>query len=212
MQHIPMTREEMKARGWDQLDVILITGDAYVDHPSFGVAIIARVLEAKGFKAGVISQPDWKNPEEITKLGKPKLFFGITAGNVDSLVANYTASRKKRKRDDYTPGGFGGKRPDRATIVYSNLVRSVFKDVPIILGGIEASLRRFAHYDWWSNRVRKPVLVDSKADLIAYGMAEKSIIKIAEKLRDTGEIPKRYSGNRLLEFKKTRIGNRTSFI
>lgn len=201
-----MTREEMKARGWDQLDVILITGDAYVDHPSFGVAIIARVLEAKGFKAGVISQPDWKNPEEITKLGKPKLFFGITAGNVDSLVANYTASRKKRKRDDYTPGGFGGKRPDRATIVYSNLVRSVFKDVPIILGGIEASLRRFAHYDWWSNRVRKPVLVDSKADLIAYGMAEKSIIKIAEKLRDTGEIPKDIPGTVYWSSKKPESG------
>lgn len=206
MRHIPMTREEMKARGWDQLDVILITGDAYVDHPSFGVAIIARVLEAKGFKVGVISQPNWKTPDEITRLGKPRLFFGITAGNVDSLVANYTASRKKRKRDDYTPGGFGGKRPDRATIVYSNLVRRVFKDVPIILGGIEASLRRFGHYDWWSNRVRKSVLVDSKVNLIAYGMAEKSIIKIAERLRNTGEIPKDISGTVYWSSKKPGSG------
>lgn len=185
---LPMTKAEMENLGWRELDVILVTGDAYVDHPSFGVAIIARVLEDTGLKVGVISQPDWLTANDITRLGRPRLFFGITAGNVDSMVANYTASKRKRKKDDYTPGGYGGKRPDRATIVYSNLVRKYFKDVPIIIGGIEASLRRFAHYDWWSDTVRRSILLDSKADLLVYGMAERTITQIAEIMKNGGRI------------------------
>jgi uncharacterized radical SAM protein YgiQ len=183
-----MTKKEMNNLGWEELDVILVTGDAYVDHPSFGVALIARVLEDSGLRVGVISQPDWRTADDITRLGKPKLFFGITAGNVDSMVANYTASRRKRRTDDYTPGGYAGKRPDRATIVYSNLVKKYFKDVPVIIGGIEASLRRFAHYDWWSDSVRRSILLDSKADLLVYGMAERTIVQIAEILRKGGSI------------------------
>ncbi|AKI96848.1 YgiQ family radical SAM protein [Kosmotoga pacifica] len=189
-----MTPSELKKLGWKELDVILVTGDAYVDHPSFGVAVIARVLQAEGFRVGIISQPDWRSLDDITMLGRPRLFFGVTAGNVDSMVANYTASKKKRKIDAFTPGGHGGKRPDRATIVYSNLIRRAFKDTIIILGGIEASLRRFAHYDWWSNRVRKSVLVDSKADIIVYGMAEKSIVKVAKSISETGQINTEISG------------------
>ncbi len=163
--NIPMTRSDMVERGWECLDIILITGDAFVDHPSFGTAMIARVLESQGWKVGVISQPDWRTNEDISVLGKPALFFGVTSGNVDSMVANYTSTGKRRRSDDYTPGGFGGKRPDRATIVYSNLIRQVFKETRIVLGGIEASLRRFSHFDWWSNRIRKSILLDSKADL-----------------------------------------------
>ncbi|OAA31799.1 hypothetical protein AT15_02935 [Kosmotoga arenicorallina S304] len=188
MKHLPMTRHEMKKLGWKEVDIILVTGDAYVDHPSFGVAVIARVLQSEGFRVGVISQPDWRSLDDITALGRPRLFFGVTAGNVDSMVANYTASKKRRRSDDYTPGGLGGKRPDRATLVYSNLIKRAFGGARIVLGGIEASLRRFAHYDWWSNRVRKSVLVDAKADVIAYGMAEKSIIKIARSIAEKGEI------------------------
>ena len=161
---LPTTREELKKLGWKYLDIILVTGDAYIDHPSIGVSLIGHFLVSRGYKVGIIAQPDWKS-DEITRLGRPRLFFGVTAGNVDSMVANYTASAKKRKTDDYTPGGIGGKRPDRATIVYSNLIKKFFKDVPIVLGGLEASLRRFAHYDWWSNKVRKSILLDSKADL-----------------------------------------------
>lgn len=194
MKYLPMTRRELKKLKWKEVDIILVTGDAYVDHPSFGVAVIGRVLLAEGFRVGVISQPDWHTLKDITALGKPRLFFGVTAGNVDSMVANYTASKKRRRRDDYTPGGLGGKRPDRATIVYSNLIKSAYKDVPIVLGGIEASLRRFAHYDWWSNKVRKSVLVDAKADVIAYGMAEKSIVKIAKSIAKNGEIDKDIPG------------------
>jgi len=185
---LPMTKTEIESLGWKELDVILVTGDAYVDHPSFGVALIARVLEDIGLKVGIISQPDWKTPHDITRLGRPKLFFGVTAGNVDSMVANYTASRRKRKTDAYTPGGLFGKRPDRATIVYSNLIKRYFKDVPIIIGGIEASLRRLAHYDWWSNSVRRSILLDSKADLLVYGMAEKTIVQVANILINGGTI------------------------
>jgi len=185
---LPMTKEEMRKLGWDSLDIILVTGDAYVDHPSFGVAIIARILEKEGFKVGIISQPDWRTDKDITRLGKPRLFFGITSGNVDSMVSNYTASRRKRKTDVYTPGGLGGKRPDRAVIVYSNLVKRYFKDVPIIIGGIEASLRRLAHYDWWSDSIRRSILLDSKADLLVYGMAEKTIVQIAKILEKSGKI------------------------
>ncbi|MDI9375861.1 MAG: YgiQ family radical SAM protein [Thermotogota bacterium] len=186
--NIPMNRKEMMRRGWDGLDIILVTGDAFIDHPSFGTALIARVLEAAGWRVGVISQPDWKNTEDISALGRPRLFFGVTSGNVDSMVANYTSSGKKRKSDDYTPGGVGGARPDRAVIVYSNLIRRAFKDVRIVLGGVEASLRRFSHYDWWSNKVRKSVLLDSKADLLVYGMGEKPILEVSRRLA-SGELP-----------------------
>lgn len=186
---IPMTREEMDARGWKELDIILVTGDSFVDHPSFGVAIIARVLQAEGWRVGVISQPDWRSDRDISALGRPRLFFGVTSGNVDSMVANYTASGKKRRSDDYTPGGQGGKRPDRAVIVYSNLIRRVFKDVKIVLGGIEASLRRFSHYDWWSGKIRKSILLDSKADLLVYGMGEKPILEIARRLDREEKLP-----------------------
>lgn len=186
---LPTTVEEAKKLGWNEIDIILITGDAYVDHPSFGVALIGHYLASKGFKVGIIAQPDWNSQKDITRLGKPRLFFGISAGNVDSMVANYTASMKKRKTDDYSPSGVG-KRPDRATIVYSNLVKRFFPDVPIILGGLEASLRRFAHYDWWSDRIRKSILVDAKADLLVYGMGEKTILEIAQILDKTGDLEK----------------------
>lgn len=185
---LPTTSEEIKKLGWKQLDIILITGDAYVDHPSFGVALIGHYLFSKGYKVGIIAQPDWNSDKDIKRLGRPRLFFGITAGNVDSMVANYTASMKKRKIDDYTPGGTSGKRPDRATIVYSNLVKRFFPNVPVILGGLEASLRRFAHYDWWVNRVRKSVLIDSKADLLVYGMAEKTILRISQILEKYADL------------------------
>ncbi len=187
---LPTTAEEARKLGWNMLDIILVTGDAYVDHPSFGVALIGHYLVSKGFKVGIIAQPNWNNQRDITRLGRPRLFFGISAGNVDSMVANYTASMKKRKTDDYSPGGIAGKRPDRATIVYSNLVRRFFPDVPIILGGIEASLRRFAHYDWWSDRIRKSILVDAKADILVYGMGEKTILEIAQMLDKTNDIDK----------------------
>ena len=179
---LPICKQDMKDRGWDELDVILITGDAYVDHPSFGAAIIARVLEAAGFKVGIISQPDWKTSDDFLKLGKPRLFFGITAGNLDSILANYTINRSKRKQDDYSPGGNIGLRPNRAAIVYANKVRELFPDAPIVLGGIEASLRRLAHYDFWSDEVRRSVLLDAKADLLVYGMGEKQIVEIAKRL------------------------------
>lgn len=172
----------MDERGIEQLDYIVVTGDAYVDHPSFGAAIIARVLEAEGYKVGVIAQPDWKNHEAIQALGMPKYAFLVTGGNIDSMVNHYSVTKKRRKEDAYTPGGKAGKRPDRATIVYCNLIRQVYKDVPIIIGGIEASLRRMAHYDYWSDQVKRSILLDSQADLLLYGMAEKSIIEVAEAL------------------------------
>lgn len=187
---LPTTFEEVKKFGWKELDVILVTGDAYVDHPSFGIALIGHYLISKGFKVGIIAQPDWNSEKDITRLGRPKLFFGISAGNVDSMVSNYTASMKKRKSDEYSPGGIAGKKPDRAVIVYSNLVRRFFPDVPIVLGGLEASLRRFAHYDWWSDRIRKSVLVDAKADLLVYGMGEKTVLEIAQILSRTRDIEK----------------------
>ncbi|MGJ8455563.1 YgiQ family radical SAM protein [Pseudothermotoga sp. U03pept] len=185
---LPTTVEEVERLGWKELDVILVTGDAYVDHPSFGVALIGHYLLSKGYRVGVIAQPDWHSGEDITRLGRPRLFFGISGGNVDSMVANYTASMKKRKTDDYSPGGIGGKRPDRAVIVYSNLVRRFFPKVPIVLGGLEASLRRFAQYDWWSDTLRKSILLDAKADLLVYGMAEKAVLQIAQTLEKTKDI------------------------
>ncbi|MDP2921841.1 MAG: YgiQ family radical SAM protein [Candidatus Omnitrophota bacterium] len=180
---LPVRKEDMEERGWDELDIILVTGDAYVDHPSFGAAVIGRVLESAGFRVGIISQPDWKTSDDFLKLRKPGLFFGITAGNLDSILANYTINRSKRKQDDYSPGGKSGLRPNRATIVYANKVRELFPDTPIVLGGIEASLRRLAHYDFWSDSVRRSILIDAKADLLVYGMGEKQIVEIAERLK-----------------------------
>ncbi len=167
-------------------DVILITGDAYVDHPAFGAGIIARVLENAGFSVGVISQPDWHGPEDFRRLGKPRLFFGITSGNMDSMVANYTPLKKPREFDAYTPGRVPGKRPDRAVVVYSHRAKEAFKDVPIVIGGIEASLRRLAHYDYWSNKVRRSILMDSKADVLVYGMGEGAVVKLARFYRKNG--------------------------
>lgn len=179
---LPISKEDMVERGWEQLDFVLITGDAYVDHPSFGAAMISRLLENKGYKVGIIAQPDWRKTEDFKKLGKPKLGFLITGGNIDSMVNHFSVSKKRRKVDAYSPGGKMGLRPDRATIVYSHKVREAYKNVPIILGGIEASLRRLAHYDYWEDGVRRSILLDSKADLLVYGMAERAIVEVAESL------------------------------
>ncbi|HKE92847.1 MAG TPA: YgiQ family radical SAM protein [Povalibacter sp.] len=179
---LPMTREEMQALGWDSCDIIVVTGDAYVDHPSFGMAIIGRVLEAQGFRVGIIAQPDWHSTADFERLGKPNLFFGITGGNMDSMVNRYTSDRRIRSDDAYTPGGHGGKRPDRSVIVYSQRVREAYADVPIVVGGIEGSLRRIAHFDYWSEKVRRSVLLDSKANLLVYGNAERQICEIAHRM------------------------------
>jgi uncharacterized radical SAM protein YgiQ len=179
---LPMSRAEMDALGWDSCDVILVTGDAYVDHPSFGMAIVGRVLERQGFRVGIIAQPDWQTSEEFAALGRPNLFFGVTAGNMDSMVNRYTADRRMRSDDAYTPGGVGGKRPDRSVIVYAQRVREAFRDAPIVVGGIEASLRRIAHFDYWSEKVRRSILLDAKADLLVYGNAERQIVEIAHRL------------------------------
>lgn len=179
---LPTNKEEVNLKGWKELDVIIITGDAYVDHPSFGASIIGRFLEYHGFRVGILPQPDWRNKEEFKRLGKPRLFFGITAGNVDSMVANYTPNKNRRKEDAYTEGGVVGRRPDRATIVYSNVVHELYPDIPIILGGLEASLRRFSHYDFWEDRIRHSVLLDSRAKIIVYGMGEKQTLQIAKML------------------------------
>jgi uncharacterized radical SAM protein YgiQ len=179
---LPTSRAEMAALGWQQCDIIIVTGDAYVDHPSFGMAIIGRVLEAQGFKVGIIAQPDWHSAQGFEILGEPRLFFGVTGGNMDSMVNRYTSDRRVRSDDAYTPGGTGGKRPDRCVIVYSQRIREAFKNVPIVIGGIEASLRRIAHFDYWSEQVRRSVLVDAKADLLVYGNAERQIGEIARRL------------------------------
>ena len=179
---LPMSRAEMAALGWDSCDVILVTGDAYVDHPSFGMAIVGRVLEAHGFRVGIIAQPDWHSAEAFAALGRPNLFFGITAGNMDSMVNRYTSERRIRSDDAYTPGGMGGKRPDRSVIVYAQRAREAFKDVPVVIGGIEASLRRIAHFDYWSEKVRRSILLDAKADLLVYGNGERQICEIAHRL------------------------------
>lgn len=180
---LPVSMKELKERNIKQLDFVLITGDAYVDHPSFGSAIISRILENEGFTVGIIPQPDWNSVDDFKKLGKPKLSFLINSGNIDSMVNHYTAAKKRRHDDLYSPGGEGGHRPDRAVIVYSNRAREAYNDVPIIIGGIESSLRRFAHYDYWDNKVRRSILVDSKADLLIYGMGEKTIVQIANLLK-----------------------------
>lgn len=179
-----MSRTEMDQLGWDSCDIIIVTGDAYVDHPSFGMAVIGRVLEGQGFRVGIISQPDWRSAEPFKALGKPNLFFGIAAGNMDSMINHYTADKKRRNDDAYTAGDLAGKRPDRAVAVYSQRAREAYKDVPVVIGGIEASLRRMAHYDYWSDKVRRSVLVDSKADILLYGNAERAIVDLAHGLAE----------------------------
>ena len=179
---LPMSRAEMTQLGWDSCDIVIVTGDAYVDHPSFGMAVIGRTLEAQGFRVGIIAQPDWHSAEPFQALGRPNLFFGVAAGNMDSMINRYTADRKVRSDDAYTPGGVAGRRPDRATLVYTQRCREAYADVPVVIGGIEASLRRIAHYDYWQDKVRRSVLVDSKADLLLYGNAERAVIEVAHRL------------------------------
>ena len=179
---LPTTRAEMDALGWDSCDVIIVSGDAYVDHPSFGMAVIGRMLESQGFRVGIIAQPDWNSKDAFMALGKPNLFFGVTAGNMDSMINRYTAEKRIRHDDAYTPGNIGGKRPDRAVVVYSQRCREAYKDVPLIIGGIEASLRRIAHYDYWQEKVRRSVLFDAKADILIYGNAERPLVEVAHRI------------------------------
>lgn len=182
MDFLPTTLVEAKRRGWHEIDIILVSGDAYVDHPSFGVALLGRDLEALGYRVGIISQPDWRRDHDFLSLGRPRLFFGIAAGALDSMVAHYTPARRRRREDAYSPGGQSGLRPDRAVLVYANQIRRIFKDIPIIIGGVEASLRRLAHYDHWEDRVRRSILTDSGADMLVYGMGEKQLREIARRL------------------------------
>ena len=200
---LPVNQSDLKQRRWQQCDIIIITGDAYIDHPSFGAAVISRVLENAGYKVGIIAQPDWRETKDFQALGRPRLFFGITSGNVDSMVANYTSNKKPRQSDDYSPGAKSGKRPDRPLIVYANRVRQIFGKIPIVLGGIEASLRRLAHYDYWDDKARRSILVDAKADILVYGMAERPIVEIAGRL-NKGEAP-----DSLNDIKGTVINRRT---
>jgi uncharacterized radical SAM protein YgiQ len=190
---LPMSRAEMAARGWEELDVLIITGDAYVDHPAFGAAVIGRVLEADGWRVGVIAQPDWTKPESLSVMGRPRLFCGITAGNLDSMLSHYTAARRKRREDAYTPGGATGKRPNMASVVYTQLTKKAFPGVTTVLGGIEVSLRRTAHYDYWQDKLRPSILADSKADLLVYGMGERAIREIARRIDETQKNPPRPS-------------------
>ncbi len=180
---LPIERKDMSARGWKSCDIIIVTGDAYVDHPAFGAAVIGRLLESQGFRVGIIAQPSWDGPEDFQRLGRPELAFMITAGNIDSMVAHYTAGNKPRRDDNYSPGGKGGLRPDRATIAYTSRVRQAYKGIPVIIGGIEASLRRLSHYDYWSDRIRRSILLDSKADLLIYGMGEHPVTEVCARLR-----------------------------
>ncbi len=184
---LPMSRDEMETLGWDSCDVVLVTGDAYVDHPSFGMAVIGRLLEAHGFRVGIVAQPDWRSAAAFAALGRPNLFFGVTSGNMDSMVNRYTADRKIRRNDAYTPEDEGGRRPDRAVIVYAQRCREAFRDVPVVLGGIEASMRRTAHYDYWSDAMRRSILIDAKADLLVYGNGERAIVEIAHRLARKAE-------------------------
>ena len=177
---LPICQEDMQERGIEQFDFVYIIGDAYVDHPSFGHAIISRLLETHGYTVGIISQPDWKNYESIAIYGEPRLAFLISGGNMDSMVNHYTVSKRRREQDSFTPGGNMGKRPDYATVVYGNLVRQTYKKTPILIGGVEASLRRLAHYDYWSNKIKRSILLDSGADILMYGMGEHSILALAE--------------------------------
>jgi uncharacterized radical SAM protein YgiQ len=186
---LPVDKKDLRERKIDQLDIIILTGDAYIDHPSFGPVLIDRYLEAHGFTVGIIAQPDWKKDDDFLKLGQPRLFFGVSAGNLDSMVANYTADRKVRRTDMYSPGNEGGHRPDRATIVYTNKLKALFPGVPVVLGGVEASLRRFAHYDYWDDKVRRSIIFDAKADYLVYGMGEKGILGLAEFLSANKQLP-----------------------
>jgi uncharacterized radical SAM protein YgiQ len=179
---LPMSREEMDALGWDRCDVILVTGDAYVDHPSFGMAIVGRVLEAQGFRVGIIAQPDWRSTADFERLGEPTLFFGVTAGNMDSMVNRYTADRKIRRDDAYTPGGEGGHRPDRSVVVYAQRLREAFAKSPVVIGGIESSLRRIAHFDYWQEKVRRSIVLDARANLLVFGNGERQIVEIAQRM------------------------------
>lgn len=188
MPFLPINKEEMRGRGWDELDFVCVTGDAYVDHPSFGIAIISRLLEAEGYRVGIIAQPDYKNARAFDVFGKPRLGFFVTGGNIDTMVANYTAAKRRRSDDAYTPGGKAGKRPDRATIVYCNKIRELYPDTAIMIGGIEASLRRLAHYDYWDDAVRPSILIDSEADLLSFGMGEHQTAEIARRLADGEDI------------------------
>ncbi len=181
---LPMSKDEMKALGWDELDILIVSGDAYVDHPSFGAAIIGRFLQSKGFRVGILAQPDWRDVNSFTVMGRPRLFCGVTAGNLDSMLAHYTAAKKKRHDDAYTPGGSAGLRPNYPTVVYTQMIKAAFPGIPVVLGGIEASMRRSAHYDFWENKVKPSILVNSKADLLVYGMGEKPILQIAENLQN----------------------------
>ena len=183
MSFLPITKEEAKKRGWDELDVIFVTGDAYIDHPAFGVPLLARWLESRGFRVGIIPQPDWRSKESFMALGRPRLFFAVSAGAMDSMVAHYTPARKIRRDDAYTPGNRHGARPNRATIIYTSRLKEAYRDVPVVIGGIEASLRRFAHYDFWEDKVRRSILFDAKADLLVYGMGERALLELAERLR-----------------------------
>ncbi len=183
---LPVTKEEMTARGWEQADFVYVSGDAYVDHPAFGASIITRVLENAGFKIAFLAQPDWRSAEDFKRFGKPRLGFLVSSGNIDSMVAHYTAAKKKRSSDYYSPGGKFGLRPDRAVIVYCNKIREIYGDIPIVIGGLEASLRRFAHYDYWDDKVRRSILFDAQADLLSFGMGERSMVEIAKRL-DAGE-------------------------
>lgn len=182
---LPVCKEDMDRLGWEELDFLYIVGDAYVDHPSFGHAIISRVLDNAGYKVGIIAQPDWHSKTDFMKLGRPRLGVMVSAGNIDSMVNHYTVAKKRRREDYYSPGKKAGMRPDRATIVYCNRIREAFGDIPIVIGGVEASLRRFAHYDYWDDKVRRSILFDSRADILIYGMGEKQILAIAECL-DSG--------------------------
>ena len=179
---LPVSKKDMKERGWDQVDFVLVTGDAYVDHPSFGTAIISRQLERFGYKVAILSQPDWKSADDFKRFGRPRLGFLVNSGNVDSMVAHFSVFKHRRKTDFYSPGGMAGRRPDRAVIVYSNRIREAYKDVPIIIGGLEASLRRLGHYDYWEDKVRRSILLDSRADILIYGMGERAVVEIAEAL------------------------------
>src|SRR5216110_3071013 len=179
---LPMSMDEALRRGWDELDIVFVTGDAYIDHPSFAMAILGRVLEAAGFRVGIVSQPDWRKADDWRRFGRPRLFFAISGGNMDSMINHYTANKKVRNADAYSPGGRIGLRPDRATLSYCQRAREAFPGVPVIVGGVEASLRRLAHYDYWSDTVRRSILLDCKADLLAYGMGEETIVEIARRL------------------------------
>ena len=201
---LPMTRDEMDLLGWDSCDVIIVTGDAYVDHPSFGMAVIGRALEAQGFRVGIIAQPDWRSAADFARLGQPNLFFGVTAGNMDSMVNRYTADRRVRSDDAYTPHGAGGRRPDRAVVVYAQRCREAYAQVPVVIGGIEASLRRIAHFDYWQEKVRRSILVDAKADMLLYGNAERAVIELAHRLA-AGETVEQITDLRGTAFVRKRV-------